>query len=373
MINLWQLHVFLVVNETGSFSAAANRLHMTQPGVSQQIRALESHLGTKLFVRRGHGVEMTTAGYDLVDPARRLINLSETTERTLMSRRGEVSGRIRLGCALLSGTYIFNRWLLEFRNQYPDVTIQVEQIEPGPLLGALRAQELDAGLVLGRLRGRGLVHHKLLEDPVTLIVPLNHPWTWPAELGRSAADAETVTPEERDELSPRQSDDTWSPAVKLSMLKDQSIVLEHAVGESHSDARRALTDALEERNVSTRDLRIVLELPSPMAVACAVAEGVGVGLVPQSVALRFVGQVVPIRIEGLTLAQHVYLIHDRKALHSPAVQAWWKFISAATSNKASQVIPAVSEPPPAPSPEQAVEPMDLARTLPLRTLSGAKR
>jgi DNA-binding transcriptional LysR family regulator len=373
MINLWQLHVFLVVNETGSFSAAANRLHMTQPGVSQQIRALETHLGTKLFVRRGHGVEMTTAGYDLIDPARRLINLSETTERTLMSRRGEVSGRIRLGCALLSGTYIFNPWLLEFRNQYPDVTIQVEQMETGPLLGSLRAQELDAGLVLGRLRGRGLVHHKLMEDPVTLIVPLNHPWSWPGELGRATTTegGDMLPSEGRDNQPLRHDDENWIPAVKLSTLKDQPLVLEHAVGESHSDARRALTDALEERNINTRDLRIVLELPSPVAVAWAVAEGIGVGLVPQSVARRFVGQVVPVRIEGFTLAQHVYLIHDRKALHSPAVQAWWKFIGSTVSQRTAQ-----SQAQNAESAKEVLsqtEPVELTQALPLRSLSGAKR
>src|SRR5436190_16048085 len=112
MINLWQLHVFLEVAEAGSFSAAAVRLHLTQPGVSQQIRALESHLGTHLFVRRGHGVELTTAGYDLLDPARRMITLSEQTERTLMSRSGQVSGRIRLGCALTSAPFSVNPWLL---------------------------------------------------------------------------------------------------------------------------------------------------------------------------------------------------------------------------------------------------------------------
>src|SRR5437667_1401564 len=116
MINLWQLHVFLEVAETGSFSAAAIRLHLTQPGVSQQIRALERHLGAQLFVRRGHGVELTAAGFDLLDPARRIINLSETTERTLMSRRGEVSGRIRLGCALASAPFIIGEWVVEFRS-----------------------------------------------------------------------------------------------------------------------------------------------------------------------------------------------------------------------------------------------------------------
>ena len=332
MINLWQLHVFLVVNEAGSFSAAATRLHMTQPGVSQQIRALETHLGTKLFVRRGHGVELTAAGFDLLDPARRMINLSEATEQTLMSRRGEVSGRIRLGCALLSGSYIFHPWMLEFRAKYPDVTLQVEQTEPGPLIGSLRAQELDGGLVLGRMRGRGLVHHKLLEDPITLIVPLNHPWSWPAELSKEAAESHS----NGIAATNKTDEEGWTPAIKPSMLKDQPLVLEHSIGESHSDARRALNDALEERGITTRDLRVVLELPSPMSVACAVAEGVGVGLVPQSIALRFVGQVVSVRIDGFALNQHVYLIHDRKALHSSAVGAWWKFINSKVGQRSSR-------------------------------------
>lgn len=336
MINLWQLRVFLVVYETGSFSAAATRLHLTQPGVSQQIRALENYLNTKLFVRRGHGVELTAAGESLVDPARRLITLSETTERTLVSKRGEVSGRIRLGCALPSGSYIFSPWIQEFRANYPDVTMQVEQTEPGPLISALRAQELDGGLVLGRIRGRGLVHHRIIEDPLTLIVPLNHAWALPGQLHKVAAEQHTPTAlPGPDGHTPKHDDDGWVPAVKLTMLKEQPLVLEHGIGESHSDARRALNDALEERGFNTRDLRVVLELPNPMAVACAVADGVGVGLVPQSVARRMIGQIAPVRIEGFNLSQHVYLIQDRKALHAPAVGAWWKYIAGATGNQKS--------------------------------------
>jgi DNA-binding transcriptional LysR family regulator len=116
------------------------------------------------------------------------------------------------------------------------------------------------------------------------------------------------------------------PAIKPALLKTQPLIIEHGNGESHSDARRALNDALEEKSLTIRDMRVVLELPDPTAVACAVAEGLGVGLVPLSIARRFVGQVYPLRIEGFSLAQHVYLIHDRKALHSPAVSAWWKFV-----------------------------------------------
>jgi DNA-binding transcriptional LysR family regulator len=341
MINLWQVQVFLVVAETGSFSAAAVRLHLTQPGVSQQIRSLETHLGTKLFIRRGHGVELTAAGYDLLDPARRLIHLSEATERTVMSRRSEVSGRIRLGCCVSSAPYTMGSWLYEFRSKFPEVSVQLEHTEPGPMIGALRAQELDGGFVLGRMRGRGLVHHKIIEDPITLIVPLNHAWTSPAEIGRAEMELQALGREERHGTTaathtapttssggrtPRYGEDGWVPAIKPALLKTQPLIIEHGNGESHSDARRALNDALEERSLSIRDMRVVLELPDPTAVACAVAEGLGVGLVPLSIARRFVGQVFPLRIEGFSLAQHVYLIHDRKALHSPAVSAWWKFV-----------------------------------------------
>jgi hypothetical protein len=78
--------------------------------------------------------------------------------------------------------------------------------------------------------------------------------------------------------------------------------------------------------MSTRGLRIVLELPGPAAVAAAVGSGLGIGLVPQSIARLFVGQVAAVRIEGFSLVQHVYIIRDRKALNSPAVSAWWKFV-----------------------------------------------
>ncbi len=340
MINLWQIQVFLEVAETGSFSAAALRLHLTQPGVSQQIRALENHLGTKLFIRRGHGVELTAAGCDLLDPARRLLHLSELTERTAMSRRGKVSGRVRLGCTVTSAPYIIGAWLYEFRTEHPDVSVQLEHSEPAPLLGALRAQELDGGFVLGRMRGRGLVHHKLAEDPILLIVPLNHAWTSPAEIGKAEMELQGQHREDKQGTAqatavrpPHYGEDGWVPTIKPAMLKDQPIVLEHSIGESHGDARRALTDALEERGLTTRDLHPVLEVPGPAAVAAAVAEGIGIGLVPQSIARRFVGQVFPLRIEGLSLAQHVYLIHDRKALHSPAAGAWWKYIESTLARR----------------------------------------
>ena len=326
MINLWQLQVFIDVLETGSFSAAATKLHMTQPGVSQQIRSLENYLNVKLFVRRGHGVELTAVGQSLVEPARRLIALSKATEDSLAARRGEVSGRIRLGCALPSGIYVFYPWLAEFREKYSEVTMQIEQMEPGPLLGSLRAQELDGGLVLGRMRGRGLVHHKLFEDPMTLIVPISHKWAYQGQLGRAASDGSGVA-----------TDDGWMPAVKLNMLTDQPLVLEHGIGESRSDARRALTDVLDERGLNTRDLRIVMEVPTPMAVACAVAQGIGVGLVPQSIARLMVGQVVPVRMEGFTLSQHAYLINDRKAMPTPATVAWWKYIATKTGQGTAPV------------------------------------
>jgi hypothetical protein len=205
-----------------------------------------------------------------------------------------------------------------------------------------------------------------MADPITLIVPLSHAWTSPAEIGRAVIEfARRGDAADRPGLGggrgrkqqpiPLQSsangsadtdgllheEETWVPAVKPAMLKDQPMILEHAMGESHTDARRALNDALEDRGLSTRDLRVVLEVPGPASVAAAVADGLGIGLVPQSVARLFVGQIVPVRVEGLALVQHVYLIRDRKALNSPAVGAWWQFVE----GKSNQQAPETSSPP----------------------------
>ncbi|PMP74137.1 MAG: LysR family transcriptional regulator, partial [Chloroflexus aggregans] len=98
MLNTVHLQTFLAVVETGSFSAAAKRLHMSQPAVSQQIRTLEEQMGgVRLFRRSGQQMVLTLAGEQLLSNARELVAMAERTVQAVSALRGQIGGRGRGG------------------------------------------------------------------------------------------------------------------------------------------------------------------------------------------------------------------------------------------------------------------------------------
>ena len=104
MLNTLHLQTFLAVVEAGNYSAAAERLHMSQPAVSQHIRALEDQLDhVRLFRRVGQQMLMTHAGEDLVESAREMLALSARAEESIRALRGQISGRVIMGCTPSSG------------------------------------------------------------------------------------------------------------------------------------------------------------------------------------------------------------------------------------------------------------------------------
>src|SRR5690349_18617459 len=96
MISVYQLQIFLTVVEYKSFSAAAEQLSMSQPAVSQQIRALEEYYKVKLFARYGQRIELTEAGFALLDPARHLVTEAIQLDERFNAGAGELQGRINL-------------------------------------------------------------------------------------------------------------------------------------------------------------------------------------------------------------------------------------------------------------------------------------
>src|SRR6266511_106647 len=95
MLNTIHLQTFLAVVESGNYSAAAERLHMSQPAVSQHIRALEQHLdNVPLFRRIGQRMALTHAGEELVEVAREMLALSSRAEENIRVLRGQISGRV---------------------------------------------------------------------------------------------------------------------------------------------------------------------------------------------------------------------------------------------------------------------------------------
>ena len=144
-IDLKQLRYFLAVAEEKSFSRAAERLHISQPPLSQQIMKLESELGVRLFARTTRSFELTVAGKALMGEASELLGKMRMTIDTIRQiDRGEV-GRLRVGIVGSAMWGPIPTLLEEFQTKYPNVTWTLHEMGPTLQYDALRAKQIDVG------------------------------------------------------------------------------------------------------------------------------------------------------------------------------------------------------------------------------------
>ena len=144
-IDLKQLKYFLAVAEEKSFSRAAERLHISQPPLSQQIMKLESELGVKLFARTTRTFELTVAGKALMAEASELLARMRMTIDTIRQiDRGEV-GRLRVGIVGSAMWGPIPSLLEEFQTKFPRVTWTLHELGPTLQYEALRAKQIDVG------------------------------------------------------------------------------------------------------------------------------------------------------------------------------------------------------------------------------------
>lgn len=170
-MELRHLRYFVAVAETLSFGRAAERLHISQPPLSRQIRGLEEELGTTLFSRTRRAVRLTAAGAALLPEARRLLRDADALQagaRQLAS--GEV-GTLALGFISVAAYNLLPELVPEFRRRHPGVRLALQEATSDVQLAALRQGELDVGLVLPPVDAPGLEYAPLLDDTLVAAVP----------------------------------------------------------------------------------------------------------------------------------------------------------------------------------------------------------
>jgi len=179
-MELRHLRYFLAVAEEGHFGRAAERLHIVQPALSMQIRALEDELGTALFVRTSRKVALTEAGAILVDEARRTLGQAQRAQELVrMSARGEV-GTVRIG---FSGNASFAGKLAgdlrRFHLQCAQVAIDLRETSPRRQIDAILAGELDVGYcpTFDHTLHPDLGAERIGTWPWTIALHLTHPLT----------------------------------------------------------------------------------------------------------------------------------------------------------------------------------------------------
>ncbi|WP_284638912.1 selenium metabolism-associated LysR family transcriptional regulator [Paenibacillus silviterrae] len=246
-LNFHQLHIFYTVAEKGSFSHAAQALHMTQPAVTMQVQSLEEYFGTKLFLRSTKKIELTEAGRTLLPYAKRSIDLMKETDVSMSKFTHMLEGRLHLGASLTVGEYILPRLLGPFSQEYPNISVSMKVINTKQILEEMLNHQLTFGLVEAEVHHPDVHTEALLSDELKLIVPAGHP----------LAEWEEVPVEE--------------------MLKYPFVLREQGSG-----TRRVMEEELSRVGCDAGALKIVMELGSTGAVKSAVEAGLGISILSQS-------------------------------------------------------------------------------------------
>src|ERR687886_690207 len=172
-----QLAAFCAVVERRSFSQAADRLGVTQPAVSQQIRALEERLGRRLLDRSGRRVEPTEAGLRLYRGAQKLLALeAQIVEELASGDEGALRGRLAIGASSGPGGSILPLLLCDFARRHPEVKVALSVFDTQTVVDLVGRRELELGVVGAARRQRGVVFEPFFRDEVVLACPPEHPF-----------------------------------------------------------------------------------------------------------------------------------------------------------------------------------------------------
>ena len=146
-MQLVELRTFLAVAEEKSFSAAAQRLHITQPAISKRIQSLENHLGANLFDRIGKRVYLTEAGNLLIERAETMLRLAKDTEKEIFNLNDTISGRLNLATSHHIGLHRLAPVLKEFSKRYPAVQLNIQFEDSEVAYQMVRSGQVELAVV----------------------------------------------------------------------------------------------------------------------------------------------------------------------------------------------------------------------------------
>ncbi len=187
------LRYFVAVAEELHFGRAAQRLHICQPPLSQQIKDLERDLGALLFHRNHKKISLTEAGAAFLDDAREILRRVEVAADRVRSVACGIVGRISMGFVLPAMDSFLPNAIREFRSQNPGIEIELHELGTMAQLDALGKGQIQVGVVrLFQQETGGLVVETIAEEPYILALPAKHPLTSLKAVPLAALDGEQL-------------------------------------------------------------------------------------------------------------------------------------------------------------------------------------
>jgi DNA-binding transcriptional LysR family regulator len=298
-MQLQDLGTFVTVASERSFSVAAKKLHRTQPAVSQAIRRLEDELGDRLFDRSVRNGALTEAGRLLQEYASRLLALAADAEVAVRELQQVRRGRVIIG-ANEAAVHSLLPFLDRFSKAHPQALVEVRRVRSRAIAAELLNRSLDFGVLTFQPADRGLQSIALGGDELVMLAHPKHPLA-----GRRRATIEEV---------------------------GQQTVIAH---NDPSPTRERVLRAYERRHTP---INIQVALPSLDGIKRAVEMGMGVAVLPRRCALSEIanGQLVAIKVPGLSTKRHVRLIF-RRGEQSHAAEAFLDIVKKSVGSAATSV------------------------------------
>lgn len=282
-----QLMTFAVVAQLGSVSAAAVRLHRSQPAISSQLKGLSEAVGETLYERHRHGVRLTPTGEALLPYAQALSRALAGAQRVTDDFKGFKRGKLSIAASMTNAVYLLPGVLARFRERHPDLELELLTRNTHEAIRSLRSGEVEVALVEGPLAGvpEETRRRVLLDDDLVVIVRPDH----------SLAKSRQIAPED---------------------LRGLEVVQR----EPGSGTREVVEQAFGKQGVSPK---VVLEATGIEAVKEAVLEGLGAGFISRLAVRREVGAGLLIAFSlGQAFSRPLTLLHPRLELCSLTTQAF---------------------------------------------------
>jgi len=293
-VEIRQLRAFVAIAESGTFTAGALRVHVTQAAISMQIRQLETEIGAKVFVRAPRHVILTEAGEQLLRRARHILREHDAALDEIAELAGAERGRLRIGSAsAMVLTEQLPSILKELRKQHPAAEIAVTSGTSEVLVDQILAGEVDIAFVSLPVDVRGIKTERLSQDQLVAIASPRH------------------------KLSKQKT-------ISAYTLAGERLIL----GERGGNTRRLIDQFFAQAGVT---LHVAMELSRQQAIKRMVEEDMGVGIVPlQSVKDEVEkGRLIRWWIEGAQINWELGIAQLSNGYDSPIMQ---KFVSLAHKN-----------------------------------------
>jgi len=299
-MDIHRLEVFCKLVELQSFTKAADAVCLTQPTVSEHIRALEEMVGERLVDRLGREVLPTPAGKILYQYARKIIQIRDEAIQALQKFRGNLAGHLVIGASTIPGTYVLPEYIGSFKTKHPSIQITLKIGGSAEVVEKILDGSMELGLIGAKWDDRRIVLEEIFSDELVLAVFPGHPWA-------------------------------QSKIVDLDSLAEEPFILR----ERGSGTRIVMNQALEASGFDPVRLRVVAEMGSTEAVRQGIKARIGISILSSQAVAEDLerGTLFGIALKGVRLYRPFYLAQRKSRQISPLGAAFLNHLRALSLEK----------------------------------------